>query len=129
MRNVLFLLIACITVSTVLLFLGPVNSVKVFTTEQEFEEFLLKQVYDFGYPHDRVRTREVQVNDTFSRQIITVDVNGSFPKTRFHKSLADSLLPYGVSTYAVVQMTDPVTEIHLSQNKTVLKTIRLVRTN
>lgn len=129
MRNVLFLLIACVSVSAVLLLLGPVKSVKVFTSEQEFEEFLLRQVYDFGFPHERVRTREVKVNDSFSRQIITVDIKGSFPKTRFHKSLADSLLPYDVSTYAVVQMTDPVTEIHLSQNKTVLKTIRLVRTN
>jgi len=129
MRNILFLLAACVVLSGLLLFFGPVESVKVFTSEQGFEEYLLKQVYDFGYPHERVRTREIQVNDSFSRQIITVDINGSFPKTRFHKSLADSLFPYDISTYAVVQMTEPVTEIHLSHDNTVLKTIRLVRTN
>ena len=129
MRNILFLLAACVVLSGSLLFFGPVESVKVFTSEQGFEEYLLKQVYDFGYPHERVRTREIQVNDSFSRQIITVDINGSFPKTWFHKTLADSLRPYGVTTYAVVQMADPVTEIHLSQHETVTKTIRLVRTN
>lgn len=129
MRNILFLLIACISVSAILLLLGPVKSVKVFASEQDFEEFLLKQVYDFGYPHERVRSREIHVTANFSRQIITVDINESFPKTWFHKTLADSLSHYGVTTYAVVQMPDPVTEIHLSQDGTVTKTIRLVRTN
>jgi hypothetical protein len=127
MRKILFLLLGCVIISGILVLLGPVNSVKEFTSEQQFEDFLLKQVYDFGYPHERVRTREVQVNESFSRQIITVDINGNFPKTRFHKGLADSLRPYGVTTYAVVQMTDPVTEIHLSMNRTVVKTLRLVR--
>ena len=129
MRNILLLLTACVILSGSLLYFEPVKSVKVFNSELEFEEYLLKQVYDFGYPHERVRTREIQVTDNFSRQIITVDINGSFPKTWFHKTLADSLHPYGVTAYAVVHMTDPVTDIHLSQHETVTKTIRLVRTN
>ncbi len=129
MRNILFLLTACVILSGSLLVLGPVNSVKVFTSEQAFEDFLLIQVYNFGYPHERVRTREIQVNEGFSRQIITIDIARDFPRTRFHKNLADSLRPYGVTTYGVVQMTEPITEIHLSLDNTVLKTIRLVRNN
>jgi hypothetical protein len=129
MQKILLLLTLCISLAAGLLFLGPDNHVKEFSSEQLFEEFIFRQVYDFGYPHERVRTQEVRVNDRFSRQIITVDVNGSFPKTKFHRNLADSLRSYGVTTYAVVQMSDPVTEIHLSKNQTVLKTIRLIRSN
>lgn len=129
MRKILFLLVACVFIATTILVIGPSGSVKEFVSDQEFEEFLLAQIYDFGYPHERVRTRTISVNESFSRQIITVDINQGFPRTRFHKNLADSLHQYGIITYGVVQMTEPITEIHLIQQNTVTKTIRLVRNN
>jgi hypothetical protein len=127
MQKILFLLTSCIFLAGTLLLIGPNSPVKVFSSDHEFEEFVLKQVYDFGYPHQRVRTRNVFVNESFSRQIITIDIDQRFPRTLFHKTIADSLRPFGVSTYGVVQLTEPVTEIHLIQQNTVTKTIRLIR--
>jgi hypothetical protein len=127
MRNILLLLIACIMLVITLLSIQAPPRKLYFTNDQLFEDFVLRQIYDFGYPHERVRTRSVVVNENFSRQIITIDVNRSFPRTFFHKTLSDTLRYYDIQTYAVVLLPDPVLEIHLIKSETVVKTLRVVR--
>lgn len=105
----------------------PATPMKNFVNETEFNQYILNQIYDFGYQNDRVRTRSIDVNDRFSRYVITVDVPPGFPQTLFHKTLADSLRSFGVDTYAVRNLPDPTLEIHLIRSNTVVTTIRLQR--
>ena len=127
-RTILFLLIGCTLLAGVLVAWTPAEPMKNFVNETEFNQYVLKQIYDFGYKNDRVRTRNIEVNDRFSRFIITVDVPSDFPQTLFHKTLSDSLRTYGISTYAVRNLPDPTLEIHLINRNTVVTTIRLQRT-
>lgn len=129
LRNLLILLTSCVVLAGVLLAWTPKETTKFFTTESEFDAYVLQQIYDFGYTHKRIRSRSIPVNEDFSRKVITVDVTRSFPKTLFHKSLADSLRLYGIDTYAVVLLPNPNMEIHLIDQNTVVTTIRLVRVN
>ena len=128
-RNLLILLTSCVVLAGMLLAWTPIQAPKYFTNESEFDAYVMQQIYDFGYPHERVRTRSIRVHDDFSRKVITVDVTRQFPKTLFHKTLADSLRLYGIDTYAVVPLPEPDLEIHLIDRSTVVTTIRLERVN
>ncbi|HAC15996.1 MAG TPA: hypothetical protein DCE78_08645 [Bacteroidetes bacterium] len=128
-RNLLILLTSCVVLAGALLVWSPLQPPKFFTNESEFDFYVMQQIYDFGYPHERIRTRSIRVHDEFSRKVITVDVTRAFPKTLFHKTLADSLRLYGIDTYAVVPLPDPDLEIHLIDRNTVVTTIRLERVN
>lgn len=123
--KLLILLGLCVLVTGLLVAFMPVKTTKSFRDWEEMDNFLLRQVHDFGYRSDRVRTRTVHVNETFSRKVITVDIPSGFPQTVFHKQLADSLRSYGVTTYAVVHLPDPNLEIHVIVNNTVVRSIYL----
>lgn len=128
-RNLLILLSSCVVLAGTLLAWTPLQHPKIFTTESDFDAFVMQQIYDFGYPHERIRTRSIRVHDDFSRKVITVDVTRDFPETLFHKTLADSLRLFSIDTYAVVPLPDPDLEIHLIDRNTVVTTIRIERVN
>lgn len=126
--KLLIILGLCVLTAGVLLALMPATTENSFRNWEELDEFLLKQVHDFGYRSDRVRTRTIQVHETFSRKIITVDIPRNFPQTLFHKQLADSLRAYGATTYAVVHLPDPNLEIHVIIDGTVVRSLLLRKT-
>ena len=128
-RNLLILLTSCVVLAGIILAWTPHQAPKFFTTESDFDTYVMQQIYDFGYPHERIRTRSIRIHDDFSRKVITVDVNRDFPKTLFHKTLADSLRLFGIETYAVVPLPEPDMEIHLIDRNTVVTTLRLERVN
>lgn len=125
--HIISILVACILVSGALLYFDGPEPEKKFRDWDELDQYLLQQIYDFGYPYDRVRTRTIQVNDDFSRRVITVNAGNDFPRTLFHKTLSDSLRPYRFSTYGVVQLPDRIHEIHIIRDHTVVRTIRMER--
>lgn len=123
--KLLILLGLCVLVTGLLVAFMPVKTTKSFRDWEEMDNFLLRQVHDFGYRSDRVQSRTVHVNESFLRKVITVDIPSGFPQTVFHKQLADSLRGYGVTTYAVVHLPDPNLEIHVIVNNTVVRSIYL----
>jgi hypothetical protein len=125
--KLLILLGLCVLVTGLLVAFMPIKPLHPFRDWEEMDNFLLRQVHDFGYKSDRVQSRTIQVNESFSRKVITVDIPSGFPQTVFHKQLADSLRNYGISTYAVVHLPDPNLEIHVIVSNTVVRSIYLRR--
>jgi len=123
--KLLIILGLCVAVTALLVSFMPMKTQNSFHDWEELDNFLLRQVHDFGYKSNRVQLRTIQVNSTFARKVITVDIPPGFPQTLFHKQLADSLRYYGASTYAVVHLPDPNLEIHVIINDTVVRSIFL----
>jgi hypothetical protein len=123
--KLLIVLGLCVMVTGLLVAFLPVAPQNSFSDWEEMDNYLMRQIHDFGYKSNRVQSRSVQVHESFSRKVITVDIPPGFPQTVFHKQLADSLRQYGVRTYAVVHLPDPNLEIHVIVDDTVVRSIFL----
>lgn len=118
------ILLLCVIVTGVLHFTIAPKSEKSFSDWAELDDFLLRQVQNFGYPAERVRIRTIPVNENFSRMQITVDIPRRYPQTTFHKQLSDSLKFYDARTFGVVQFPENTITIHVMISETVVRSIR-----
>jgi hypothetical protein len=126
-KQLALLLILCSISAGILLWHSPREQMKEFSGWEEFDQFLLRQIQDFGHPVQRIRWRTIQVNDDFSRKVILVDIPQGFPQTHFHKIVADSLRNYGLQTWATVSFPDRFVHVHILQDDTIIRTIQFQR--
>jgi hypothetical protein len=128
-RQIALLMLLCSVTAGVLLWHTPADKAQAFESWEEFDQYLLQQIQNFGYPVERIRWRTVQVSDSFSRRVIIVDIPSQFPQTKFHKQLADSLRLYGQHTWGTVAFPERLSSIHVLQNETIVRSIQFQRAN
>lgn len=126
-KKIALLLVLCCASAVLLLWSTPSENTRQFASWDEFDTFLLRQIQDFGYPSQRIRWRTVQVSEQFSRKEIQVDIAGGYPQTHFHKSLSDSLQPFGLQTWTTVTFPERVLHIHILQDETIVRTVTFNR--
>jgi hypothetical protein len=117
------LLALCIVLISVLLYKLPDEPNKLLVSWDQLDLLVQSEIRNFPYQPDRVRIREVAVNENLTRRVTTLNVNQDYPQTRFHMQISDAVKPFGGYTYAMVSIPDKMTTIHIKFSGTITRTI------
>jgi hypothetical protein len=119
------LLLLCV-VSAILLIFLEVPDNKRLSSAEELDELIFSGLEEFNIIRDQVRSRQIEIDSTFTRKSYSVILHPSFSKTQIHHRLHTRLHEYEIETPARVNRPDDEMTIFVTANGTVYRTIRLI---
>lgn len=95
------------------------------TSTAQLDSLITLTLNEYNIPQNRIRSRTVEIDSVFSRNLYTVRVTPDFSKTSFHYSLNQNVKPYRVQTIGHVQFPEQNLRIHLLVNDKVHRSVFL----
>lgn len=89
------------------------------------DSMLVQEFQTFNLQADKISSREIQADTTFTRRSYHVQLPLDLSQTYFHMSLASSLQPYGMDTWATVDVPGNTMVVHVLQNETLIRSLHL----
>jgi hypothetical protein len=118
------LFFSCIAAAVLLLKMETPPRTQLTSTAQ-LDSLITLTLDEHNIPQNRIRSRTVEIDSVFSRNLYTVRVPPDFSKTSFHYSLHHNLQPYRVQTIGHVQFPEQNLRIHLLVNDKVHRSVFL----
>jgi hypothetical protein len=118
------LFFSCIAAAVLLLKMETPPRTQLTSTAQ-LDSLITLTLDEHNISQNRIRSRTVEIDSVFSRNLYTVRVPPDFSKTSFHYSLHHNLQPYRVQTIGHVQFPEQNLRIHLLVNDKVHRSVFL----
>lgn len=128
-RGLVTLLLLCCLASVAMLVWWEPETTEHLRTGAEADSLIRHTIDHFGVMPNDIRVQTIRIDSLLERKHWSLEIPSGFSATDWHYQLHRRLRPYGVETPARVFFPEREMLIHLIQNETTFRTIRLVPSN
>ena len=122
------LLAAACILSGIMLAATPSPEIHTLQSEAQLDSLVMVSLQQAGISSGSIRARNVEIDTSFTRKEIRIEVPPGFSKTSYHLDLHRQMMDLNVGCPARVVLPEKDMNIYLTFGGTVHRTLRLITT-